>query len=285
MDIDRARGKKERLAGMLDQMPSLLVAFSGGVDSTFLLAAAHKEIGPNVVAATADSIIFPQREKEKAIWFARKIGVEHIVFKSDVTDISDFTANRPDRCYFCKKILSAELKKIAEERDIKYIAFAANTDDLKDYRPGTKAAEEMGIISPLIEVGLNKDEIRFLSKEMGLSVWDKPSMACLASRVPYDMPITAEKLKMIEKAEDFLFRMGFKQFRVRHHGTVARIETALTDFPQFLDENLRKKVVERFKQLGFKHISLDLEGFISGSMNRILPDKYLGDCKGPDNKI
>jgi pyridinium-3,5-biscarboxylic acid mononucleotide sulfurtransferase len=274
MDRDSARAKKEKLIGILKEMPSLLVAFSGGADSSFLLAVANETLKDRVKAATADSITFPLRERKEAIEFAGRLGVEHIMFKSDESAIPEFTANGPDRCYFCKRALSIKLKKIAEEKGIRHVAFAANVDDLGDYRPGTRAAEEMGIISPLTDAGLNKEEIRFLSKEMGLSTWDKPSMACLASRIPYGSAITADKLKTVEGAEDFLLNMGFKQIRVRHHGPVARIEAARTDLPRFLEEDMRSKVVERFKELGFKHISLDLEGFVSGSMNRSLQDKY-----------
>lgn len=273
MDIDTARAKKEKLLSMLREMPSLLVAFSGGADSSFLLAAACEALKTRVIAATADSNIFPLREKEDAVRFAAKIGVEHIIFKSDESTMPEFTANGPDRCYFCKRALSASLKKIAEERGIKYIAFAANADDLEDYRPGTKAAEEMGIMSPLVEAGLNKQEIRFLSRESGLETWDKPSMACLASRIPYGTPITSELLGTVEAAEGFLFSMGLRQLRVRHHGPVARIEACEADFRLFFGEDMRKKIVQRFKELGFSHISIDLEGFISGSMNRALTDK------------
>lgn len=273
MDIDAARGKKQKLIGMLKEMPSLLVAFSGGADSAFLLAVARDVLKDRVVAATADSVIFPSRERNEAVEFAARIGVEQIIFRSNESTMPEFTANGPERCYFCKKALSARLKGIAEEKGIEHIAFAANADDLEDYRPGTKAAEEMGIMSPLIDAGLNKEEIRFLSREMGLSTWDKPSMACLASRIPYGTRITAEILNAVEDAEDFLLGMGFRQIRVRHHGTVARIEAALIDLPRLLEEDIRTNVVKRFKELGFKYISLDLEGFISGSMNRALPDK------------
>jgi uncharacterized protein len=273
MDRYSARAKKEKLMGILKEMPSLLVAFSGGVDSSFLLAVAHKTLKDRVTAATADSITFPSRERQEAIEFAGRLGVEHIMFKSNESVIPEFTANGPDRCYFCKKALSARLKKIAEENGIGHIAFAANVDDLRDYRPGTRAAEEMGIISPLMEAGLNKEEIRFLSREMGLSTWDKPSMACLASRIPYGTLITTEKLRTVEEAEDYLIDMGFRQVRVRHHGPVARIEAAEADLSRFFREDARKKVIAKFKELGFKHISLDLEGFVSGSMNRTLPGK------------
>jgi pyridinium-3,5-biscarboxylic acid mononucleotide sulfurtransferase len=271
MNIALAREKKESLVHMLKDIPSLLVAFSGGVDSAFLLAAAHEALGDRVIAATADSITFPSRERAEAIEFAERLGVKHIIFKSDESNIPEFVANNANRCYFCKKSLSRELMKIAADRGIAKIAFAANIDDLGDYRPGIDAAKEMGIISPLIDAGLGKEEIRFLSKEMGLDTWDKPSMACLASRIPYGTSITVEMLRTVEAAEDFMFSMGFNQIRVRHHGPVARIEAAIDDFPRFLEDDLRIKIVERFKQLGFKHIALDLEGFISGSMNRALP--------------
>jgi pyridinium-3,5-biscarboxylic acid mononucleotide sulfurtransferase len=273
MDIDAAITKKQNLINMLKEMPSLLVAFSGGVDSAFLLAVAHEAMGDHVTAATADSITFPSRERQEAVEFAEGLGVRHIIFKSDESNIPEFVANNADRCYFCKKSLSRELMKIAGDRGIAKIAFAANIDDLGDYRPGIEAAKEMGIISPLIDAGLGKEEIRLLSKEMGLPTWDKPSMACLASRIPYGTSITVEMLRTVEAAEDFMFQMGFKQVRVRHHGPVARIEAAIADLPRFLEDDLRKKIVERFKQLGFKHIALDLEGFISGSMNRTLPEK------------
>jgi len=270
MDIDAARAKKERLMNLLREMPSLLVAFSGGTDSSFLLAVAYEVLKDRVAAATADSIIFPSRERDEAVEFAGKIGVEHIIFKSNESTLPEFTANGPDRCYFCKKALSVRLRRIAEEKGIKRIAFAANTDDMEDYRPGTKAAEEMGIISPLVKAGLNKEEIRFLSREMGLATWNKPSMACLATRIPYGTHITPEMLKIIEDAEEFLFGMGFRQIRVRHHGAVARIEVDMMGISRFLEGELRRKVVKRFRELGFKHVSLDLEGFVSGSMNRAL---------------
>jgi pyridinium-3,5-biscarboxylic acid mononucleotide sulfurtransferase len=277
MDINSARAKKDNLVRMLKEMPSLLVAFSGGADSSFLLAVAQGALGNRVTAATADSITFPLRERKEAVEFAGKIGVEHIVFKTDESAIPEFIANSADRCYHCKKALSARLKEIAEEKGLRHIAFAANVDDLGDYRPGTKAAAEMGIISPLMDAGLNKDEIRFLSREMGLVTWDKPSMACLATRIPYGTPITVEKLKTVEDAEEFLFGLGFKQIRVRHHGAVARIETGELEFSRFLEEDVRKGVVRRFQELGFKHVSMDLEGFVSGSMNRTLP--ALSDIK------
>jgi pyridinium-3,5-biscarboxylic acid mononucleotide sulfurtransferase len=272
LDIASVVEKKVGLFNNLKKIPSLLVAFSGGVDSSFLLAVAHEALKDQVIAATADSSTFPYREKEEAIGFAANLGVEHIIFKSDEAAIAEFIANGADRCYFCKMSLSKELIKITADRGIEKIAFAANIDDLGDYRPGIEAAKKMGIISPLIDAGLGKKEIRYLSKEMGLATWDKPAMACLASRIPYGTRITVEMLKTVEYAEDFLFNLGLRQLRVRHHGPVARIETSDMDFNRFFEEEFRIKVIKRFKELGFKYISLDLEGFVSGSMNRTLKD-------------
>ena len=265
--------KKKQLEGAIASCESLLVAFSGGVDSTFLLAMAHEKLGEKVVAATSTSILHPSREKEEASDFARKRGIRHVLFESDEMDHPDIVRNGPDRCYHCKKILFQKLFAIAEKEGLKYVAHAANVDDLGDYRPGFKAAREAGVIAPLIEVELKKEEIRFLSREMDLPTWDKPAMACLASRIPYGSPITERKLKMIENAETFLLKQGVKQVRVRRHGSVARIEVGPSDFDQIAAKNSRKAVVEYFRGLGFDHVTLDLEGFVSGSMNRGLANK------------
>lgn len=268
MDENKARSKQEALIDKLKGYPSLLVAFSGGVDSTFLLTLAHRTLGEKVVAATADSVTFPSRERLEAEQFTRERGIPHVVFKCEEYRVPEFIANPPDRCYYCKRSLCGDLIKIAEEREIKIISHAANVDDLGDYRPGLKAADEMGIVSPLVEVGLTKKEIRFLSKEMGLPTWDKPAMACLASRIPYGSPITIEKLKMVGEAEEFLFGIGFRQLRVRHHGHTARIELESRDITKLMEKDMREKVIGRLKKLGFTHISVDLEGYVSGSMNR-----------------
>lgn len=273
MDEKKARLKRDNLIRHLKEWPSLLVAYSGGVDSTFLLALAHEVMGDRVLAATATSHTYPSREQEDAIKFTREKDIQHIIFESNETNIPEFKANNPDRCYHCKRTLSRELIKIAAERGIERIAIAANKDDLNDYRPGMDAAREMGIISPLVDAQLGKEEIRFLSKEMGLATWDKAAMACLASRIPYESPITAEKLKMVEVAEEFLSNNGFKQFRVRHHGPVARIEVEISEIERIVREKFRKKLVEKFKEIGFIHISVDLEGYVSGSMNRILENR------------
>ena len=270
VDKDNIARKKEDLIRLLRDAGSLLVAFSGGVDSSFLLAVAHETLGEDAVAATAVSEIYPVREKDAATRFAQEMGIEHILFRSDETRLPHFVSNGPDRCYHCKKSLFKKLTEIGKERGIKHVAHAANVDDLKDYRPGLRAAGEMGIVAPLIDAGFSKQEIRFLSKEMGLSAWDKPAMACLATRIPYGSSITAEKLKMIDEAEEFLLERGVRQCRVRHHGSVARIEVEGLGLEVIMADNLREAIVQKFREIGFLHIAVDLEGYISGGMNRVL---------------
>lgn len=268
--MEKAHAKKKALVEALRKMDSLLVAFSGGVDSTFLLAVAREALGPNVTAATAVSGTYTRKEQQEATAFTSALGIEHILFQSRETAQPEFVSNSPDRCYHCKKSLALELRDVAKARAIAHIAHGANMDDLDDYRPGLKAAEEMGLMAPLVEAALTKEEVRQLSKEMGLPTWDKPAMACLASRIPYGQPITEEKLRVIGEAEDFLARSGFRQFRVRHHGSIARIEVEPRDFAMFLDRELRERIVEKLKGLGFLHVALDLEGYVTGSMNREL---------------
>ena len=265
-----AKKKKDDLIKILEGFPSLIVAFSGGVDSTFLLAVASDTIGDRVTAVTANSIVQPITDMERAAKFTQERAIEHVMFESDEKSIPGFTANSPDRCYYCKKALCINLRQIAQERGISHIAHAVNTDDLGDYRPGIKAAEEMGLTAPLVDAGLSKEEIRYLSKEMGLATWDKPSMACLASRIPYGTPITEEYISMIKRAEKLLADEGFIQYRVRHYGTVARIEVEEKEITRLTGTALRKKIILELKEIGFKYIALDLEGFTSGSMNREL---------------
>jgi uncharacterized protein len=225
-------------------------------------------LGNKVIAATAVSEIYPTRDLEEARAFTRERGIEHIFFESEEMALSDFLSNKPDRCYHCKILLFEQMKKIAAERSLKNIAHGANADDAEDYRPGLKAAEEMGVLAPLLASGLNKDDVRRLSKEMGLSQWNKPSMACLATRIPYGTPITREDLKMIERAETVLSEIGIQQYRVRHHGSVARIEVDPAGQKMLMDDRLRREIVDKFKDIGFLHVALDLEGYVSGSMNK-----------------
>ncbi len=272
MDKDAAKFKKEKLSHHLKELNSLLVAFSGGVDSTFLLAMAHEALGQNLLAVTADSVVHAVRETESACNFARKKGIRHILIQFDALSIPDFVSNTSERCYHCKRDLFKLLFEIAGKEGIKHVAHGANVDDLKDFRPGFRAAGEMGVMAPLVDVQLGKEEIRFLSKEMGLGTWDKPAMACLASRVPYGDLITEKKLNMVEEAETFLANNGFRQFRVRHHGSVARIEVEPSEMEKLTATNLRQHLVDKFRQIGFLHVAFDLEGYVSGSMNRAIGD-------------
>lgn len=279
MDEDIAKKKKINLVSHLKKLDSLLIAFSGGVDSTFLLFLAHQTLGENVMAVTANSAIYPIRETENAHTFAHEKGVQHVVFESNEMSLPAFVSNDADRCYWCKQHMFQALLKMAGEKGIENIVHGANLDDLKDFRPGFRAANEAGVIAPLIDAQLTKQEIRFLSKEMGLSTWDKPSMPCLATRIPYGSPITKEKLKMVEEAEAFLLEQGFSSIRVRYHDSVARIEINSKELKSIMGEGLRKAIVDKFRETGFQHIALDLEGYISGKTNRSLTQNLKGNNK------
>jgi uncharacterized protein len=249
---------------------SLAVAYSGGVDSTFLLKVAHDVLQDRVIAVTARSSIHPQREFKEAAEFARSARIKHIVIQSKELEIEGFTNNQPNRCYLCKYALLSKIKGVAEKCYIQHIAEGSNIDDLGDYRPGMKAIKELGIISPLKDAGLGKDVIRKLSKQMRLLTWDKQSFACLASRFPYGEKITQEKLAMVDRAEQCLLSFGFKQVRVRHHGDTARIEVAEAERPKFFDLELMDNVYKQFREIGFAYTALDLQGYRTGSMNEVI---------------
>jgi uncharacterized protein len=246
----------------------VIIAYSGGVDSTFLLKVASEVLEDRVLAITAKSPLHPDREYIAAKEGARKLGVRFLSVATDELSLKKFIDNPPERCYWCKRELFGKLLEIAGQKDIKCVVDGSNFDDLEDFRPGRKAAEEIGIESPLCEVGLTKKEIRILSRELGLSTWNKPSFACLASRIPYGTSINQEILEIVNRAEEFLFSLGVGQLRVRHHGETAKIEVEPIDMEKII--NHREKILEIFKSLGYLYVILDLEGYRSGSMNRMI---------------
>jgi len=255
---------------ILKEYGSLIVAFSGGVDSSFLLVMAHEALKNNLLAVTASSELYPEWETREAVDFARILGVEHLIVQSRIMHRADFISNTKERCYLCKKYLIEDLLKIANTRDIEHVAHGANIDDLSDYRPGFVAAQEMGIKAPLVDANLTKDDIRQLSKQMNLASWNKPSMACLATRIPYGTSITIKDLKIIEQAEQVLTNAGFTGCRVRVHDKVARIEVDARDIERVIDPKTRSFIVEKLRKIGFSHVAVDLEGYRQGSMNRAL---------------
>jgi uncharacterized protein len=267
-----ALAKLERLRERLRVIRSAAVAFSSGVDSTFLLRVAHEELGDRVVAVTARSHSFPKRELDEAAAFCRAEGVRHEVIDSEELDIPGFAENPPDRCYHCKRELFSRLLAFARENGLAAVLEGSNIDDDGDYRPGRRAIRELGIVSPLHEVGLTKAEIRALSREMGLPTSDKPSFACLASRFPYGERITAATLARVEKAEQWLLDAGFglRQLRVRSHGDMARIEVPPDDIPRLAAR--AAEIAAAFKDIGFAYVTLDLLGYRTGSMNETLPE-------------
>ena len=269
-DKELAYAKLEELKKYLMELQSIAVAFSGGVDSAFLLKVAHDVLKENAVAITVDADFFPKREYDESIEFCNKEGIRQYFCLIDVLETEAFKTNPPNRCYFCKKNLFSEIRTLAFEKGISYIAEGSNMDDDKDYRPGMKAVKELGILSPLKKVGLLKKEIRFLSKELGLPTWNKPSYACLASRFVYGDEITKEKLLMVEKSEQLLYELGFRQFRVRVHGSMARIEILPQEFDKLMEETVRQKITDAFKEYGFTYVSLDLAGYRTGSMNETI---------------
>jgi len=276
MTIDR---KWDHLKALLHDMQLAVLAYSGGVDSSLLLKAAAEVMGPRLIAVTAVSETYPSGELRSAREFARSLGVTHKILHTDELASEAFVSNTPERCYHCKKELFDKLRQIADSEGISVVIEGSNTDDLRDYRPGRKAAQELAVRSPLVEAGLSKAEVRELAHKLYLPAWDKPSLACLSSRIPYGTRITPDILKIIQAAEDQLCALGFRLVRVRHHGETARIEIAREEFGKLLDNDVSRRVAAALKNLGYTYVCLDLEGYRTGSMNEGLKKESARNMK------
>ncbi len=268
MQTGHLKDKKNKLVDLLSRFDSLAVAFSGGADSAFLAAVAHEVLGTKMIALKAISPIHPQTEHRAALAFAAGFDIPLAVVETRELEVPGFADNSTDRCYLCKHYLMSLMVAQAAQKGFAHVAHGANIDDLDDYRPGFRAAKELGIQAPLIEAGLTKTEIRELSRQMGLPTWNRPSMACLASRFPYGTPLSKRVLAMVAQAERALYNLGFESCRVRHHDTVARIEIDPAGISRLVSGPVRTKLVKKLTALGYKHVCVDLEGYISGSLNR-----------------
>jgi pyridinium-3,5-biscarboxylic acid mononucleotide sulfurtransferase len=270
VDVGAASGKYDRLVGLIREMERVIVAFSGGVDSTFLARAAREAVGDRAVLATADSETYPVSELEETRRLAALLGMRHVVIRTHELENPEYARNSPNRCYFCKEELFNRLEPLAGVEGGAALVYGANMDDLGDHRPGMQAAKAKGVRAPMIEAELWKEEIRALSRDLGLPTWDKPSFACLSSRFQYGEMITAEKLRQIDDAEAFVRSLGFRQFRVRHHDRLARIELPPEEMSRLWEEGRREAIVARLRELGYLYVTVDLQGFRSGSANELL---------------
>jgi uncharacterized protein len=261
------REREARLFDRLRDLPSLLVAYSGGVDSAYLAWAATRVLGDRALCVTADSPSYPERHRTMALTIARNFGLHHEIVRTEEIDRPEYRANEPDRCYHCKDELYTKLAALAEARSMAAVADGSNADDRGDYRPGRRAAREFGVISPLDEAELTKGDIRTLSREAGLPTWDEPASACLSSRIPYFSEVSEEKLRVIERAEDALRDLGFRVLRVRHHGELARIEIAREELPRLFEDGRADRAEAALRVLGFRYVTVDLRGYRLGSLN------------------
>jgi pyridinium-3,5-biscarboxylic acid mononucleotide sulfurtransferase len=275
LNVGIMKAKQDRLFSILKPMQRLIVAYSGGADSAYLAWAAHHVLGDNALAITADSASIPASHKDAANAFARECGFRHEYVETLEFDNPDYVKNDPNRCFHCKDELFTRLEVVARERGIEHIAYGVNVDDLGDYRPGQHAAKLHQAKAPLVDAGLTKAEIRELSRLTGLSTWDRPASACLSSRIPYGTPVTLENVKTVERGEEAIRKLGFRQFRVRFHGALVRIEIATDELAIALTPEMTQRFVQIFKPLGFHYVTIDLEGYRQGSLNAVLADPEL----------